>query len=135
MKPVWRHLNQFYITRPGKFELDANLGKLNPKLTFQLFPNGLFDDKDEAVTMAVKITSHDKCPPLPPSSLIRLKLVVWGGEGKEVKRCPPIAEKLSMSVFYVYSVITHQQLKESNCKHFHLELEVSCSGLQRESLV
>ena len=77
-----------------KLELDANLGKLNPKLLFQLYPNGLFEDEKKAVTMAVRIS---KSPPLLPSSMIHMKLVVWSGEGRkrsEVKRCPPITERL-----------------------------------------
>jgi hypothetical protein len=137
MKPVWRHQYNFSISRPGKFELDVNFGKHNPKLSFLLYPNGLFEDKGKAVTMAVRIMTPDKCPPLPPSSEIHMKLVVWGGESGEVevRRCPGITERLSMRVFYVYTLITHDQLKESHCKHFILDVEVSCSGVQRESYV
>ena len=131
IKPVWRH--QFNpIIGPGKLELDANLGKLNPKLSFQLYPNGLFKDEKKAVTMAVRISIPEKSPPLSPSSVIHMKLVVWSGEGKkrsEVKRCPAITERLSTSVFYVYTIMTHQQLQEAECKYFHFEIEVSCSGV------
>ena len=87
--------------------------------------------------MGVRITTPDKCPPLPPSSEIHMKLVVWERERGEVevKRCPEIVERLSMSVFYIYTIITHNQLKESRCKHFVLDVEVWCSGVQRESYV
>ena len=84
--------------------------------------------------MAVRISTPDKCPPLPLSSEIKLQLVVWDGEGKEkedeVKRCPPVHKELSTtSVFYVYQVITHDQLKRSKCKHFCFGMKVTCSGL------
>ena len=84
--------------------------------------------------MAVRIATPDKCPPLPLSSEIQLQLVVWGGEGREkedeVKNCPAVHKELSTtSVFYVYEVITHDQLKRSKCKHFYFEMKVKCSGL------
>ena len=135
IKPVWLHQDQASITRPNKLELDLNHRKHNPKLTFQLFPYGLHKDEGEAVTLAVRITTPDKCPPLPLSSEIQLALVVWGGEGRdkgeELKSCPPVHKDLStISVFYMYQVITHDQLKRSKCKHFYLEMKVTCSGLQ-----
>ena len=134
IKPVWLHHAHVNITRPNKLELDINHGKHNPKLTFQLFPYGLHGDKGEAVTMAVRIATPDKCPPLPLSSEIQLQLVVWGGEGREkedeVRNCPAVHKELSTtSVFYVYQVITHDQLKRSKCKHFYFEMKVKCSGL------
>lgn len=137
IKPVWRHQDHCSITRPGKFELNLNFGKHNPKLLFLLYPTGLFQDSGKAVTMAVRITTPDKCPPLPPSSEIHLGLVVSEGESGEIelKRYPTITEKLSMSIFYVFTLITHDQLKDSRSKNFHLDVEVSCSGVHRESLV
>ena len=133
IKSIWRHQVHAHITRPTKLELNTNLGKHNPKLTFQLYPYGLHQDQGEAVTMAVRIATPDKCPPLPLSSEITLRLLVWGGEGRgreELRRCSPVTKELSTtSVFYVYTVITHDQLKRSECKHFRLEMQVSCSGL------
>ena len=133
IKPVWRHLDQYTITRQGKIELDVSPGKYNPKLSFLLYPNGLFQDSEKAVTMCVRIMTPEKCPPLPPSSEIRLSLVVWDGEcgGVEMKRVT-ITEKLSMSVFYVYKVISHDQLKESQSKNFNFDIGVC---VQRESFV
>ena len=130
---MWRHLDQYTITRQGKIELDVSPGKYNPKLSFLLYPNGLFQDSEKAVTMCVRIMTPEKCPPLPPSSEIRLSLVVWDGEcgGVEMKRVT-ITEKLSMSVFYVYKVITHDQLKESQSKNFNFDIGIC---VQRESFV
>ena len=130
MKPVWRHEESRCITRPHKFELDAGLGKHNPKLSFILYPCGQFEDSGKCVTMAVRISTSDKCPPLPPTSKLHLSLVVWDGgrEGAEVSR-RHIAEKLNMSVFYIRGLITHNKLKESHSKHFHLDIDVSCAGV------
>jgi hypothetical protein len=130
MKPIWRHQIQANITHLSKLELDANQGKHNPKLTFQIFPYGLHKDEGEAVTMAVRIATPDKCPPFPPSSEIQLTLLVLDEEGVEVNRCPTVTEKLSnISIFYVPTAITHTQLKESKSKYLHLEVNVMCSGL------
>lgn len=136
IKPVWRHLKDHSITRQGKFELDVSPGKHNPKLSFLLYPTGLFQDSGKAVTMCVKIMTPEKCPPLSPSSGIRLSLAVWDGDsgGVEIKRVT-ITEKLSMSMFYIYKVITHDQLKESQSKNFNFDIEVLCSDVQKESLV
>ena len=126
--PIWRHQPQANITHPVKLELDANQGKHNPKLTFQIFPFGLHGDQGNAVTLAVRITTPDKCPPLPLSSEIQLTLLVLDEEGVEVNRCPTVTEKLSnISIFYIPAVITHTQLKES--KYFNLEVNVMCSGI------
>ena len=130
IKPIWRHHTQANITRANKLELEANQGKHNPKLTFQLFPYGLHQDKGNAVTMAVRVATPDKCPPLPLSSEIQLRLSVFDVEGKEVKKSQSDTEKLSkISIFYVYTVITHNQLKESKSKYFNLEMDLTCSGL------
>ena len=130
IKPIWRHQAKAVLTRPSKLELDANHGKHNPKLTFQLFPYGLHEDKGNAVTMAVRIATPDKCPPLPLYSEIQLRLAVFDADGGEVKKCPVVSEKLSkISIFYVYSTITHTQLKESKSKYFNVEVDITTSGL------
>ena len=132
MKPVWRHEDSRCITRPHKFELDASLGKHNPKLSFSLYPCGQFVDAGKSVTMGVRIFTSDKCPPLPPSSKIHLSLVVWDGEregeGRELNR-RHVAERLNMSVIYIHGLITHQLLKDSRSKYFYLDFEVSCSAV------
>ena len=128
LKQIWRHQSQASITHPLKLELEANQGKHNPKLTFQIFPFGLHSDEGKAVTLAVRITTPDKCPPLPLSSEIQLTLLVLDEEGVELNRCPTVTTKLSnISKFYVPTVITHTQLTES--KYFNLEVNVMCSGL------
>ena len=131
IKPIWRHKEQRCVTRPSKFELDANLGKHNPKLSFILYPCGQFQDAGKAVTMAVRIAISEKCPPLPPASKLHLALVMWDGEreGIEVNR-RKVEEKLNTSMFYIYNLIDHDQLKLSRSKNFHLDFEVSCSGVQ-----
>ena len=75
----------------------------------------------------------EKCPPLPLSSEIRPLWVVWDGEsgGVEMKRVT-ITEKLSTTVFYVYHVITHDQLKESQSKNFNFDIGIC---VQRKSFV
>ena len=81
--------------------------------------------------MAVRIAISEKCPPLPPASKLHLALVMWDGEreGIEVNRCK-VEEKLNTSMFYIYNLIDHDQLKLSRSKNFHLDFEVSCSGVQ-----
>ena len=135
-KPVIEHQEQLTINRPGgKLELNANRGKYNPKLSFQLYPYGLFKDKGTAVTMTVRTKISDKCMPLPPSAKISLKLVVWSGEGKarkEVSKFPAVTEKMSTSVFHIYTIMTHDQLKQSKCKHYYLEVEIKSRGTDYE---
>lgn len=131
IKPVWRHLTHKHIAT--KYELDIKNGKYNPLLIFQLYPCGLHTDEGDAVTMAVRISTPENCPPLPLASEISVKLVVWDGEGKEkqeLKRFHPVTKELSTtSVFYIYNVMTHDLLKRSKCKNFVLEIAVTCSGL------
>ena len=128
LKQIWRHQSQANITHPVKLELDANQGKHNPKLTFQIYPYGLHGDEGNAVTLAVRIATPDKCHPLPLSSEIQLTLLVLDEEGVKVNRCPTVTEKLSnISIFYIPAVITHTQLTES--EYFNLEVNVLCSGL------
>ena len=127
-KPVWQHQSQVALTRPGKLDLDANCGKYNPKLTFQIYPYGLFEDEGKAATMAVRIAIPEKCPPLPPLAQISLTLVVWGEERKDKLT---LAEKLNTNVIYIYEVLTHEQLKQSKCKNFNFEIEATCSVAEK----
>ena len=134
IKPIWRHQPNATVTRQEKLVLETNPGKHNPKVSFILYPYGVFKDENKAVTMAVRTSISDKCPPLPPLSELRLNLTAWGGEGaqrEELSRPRSVTEKLSTSVFYVYSVVTHDQLKECKCKYIHLDMEVTCRGIQR----
>lgn len=127
IKPVWQHKSHVYITRPTKHELDTNNGKYNPKLIFQLYPYGLHEDEENAVTMAVRVVVPAKCAPLPLSSEITLSLVVWEGKGedrKELSRPSPVKKELNMSMFYVYTVIDHEMLKRSKCKYFYIDITV-----------
>jgi hypothetical protein len=133
--PVWQHKSEATISGPVKVELNANCGKHNPKLKFKLCPCGLGQDRGKAVTMMVRIKTPDKCPPLPPLSEVHISLVVWSGEGrdwKEVKRCSSIREKLALSRFFVYSVVTHDHLKMSTSKYSYLiKVEAACSGCRK----
>ena len=130
IKPIWRHQSQANITHLLKLELDANQGKHNPKLTFQIYPYGLHKDQGNAVTMAVRIATPDKCPPLPLSSEIQLTLLVLDEEGVELNKCPTVTAELSIiSIFYIPAVITHTQLKDSKSKYLNLEVNVTCSGI------
>ena len=112
-----------------ELQLDVNLGKHNPKLSFILYPCGQFQDTGKAVTMAVRIAISEKCPPLPPASKLHLALVMWDGEREGNSR--KVEEKLNTTMFYIYNLIDHDQLKLSRSKNFHLDfIEVSCSGVQ-----
>ena len=134
MKRVWQDRSLKPIARKERLVLEINQGKRNPEVSFLLYPYGIFQDENNAVTMAVRITTSTKCPPLPPSAELRLSLSVWGVEGNqrnEVNQFQSFREKLSTSMFYIYAIITHDQLKQSKCKYFHLDIEVTCSGVQK----
>ena len=89
----------------------------------------MFEDEGKAVTiMAVRITTPEKCPPLPPYAKVHLTLtLVWSDEG--IKRLS-LTEKLSTSFFYVYEVMSHDELQQCKCKNFIFEVKARCSGLK-----
>ena len=118
--------SQTVLTSPGRIEVDANLGKYNPRLVLQLYPGGVFEDEGKAVTMAMRIIISEKCPPLPPTAVVHITLDVENDKGK--KRLN-LHENLSTSIFYVYEVITHVDLAETKCKQFVFEVKATCTGL------
>ena len=128
VRPIWRLGEKRCIIWSQKFELDLHFGKLNPKLSFSLYPCGEFKDANKAVTMAVQIVTPSKCPPLPPSSKLRLSLVVREDDG-EAKKPITVEEKLNMNTFYICNVISlsHDDLKVSVSKYFYFDIEASCS--------
>ena len=131
-RPIWKLGEKQCIRCSQKFALDLNFGKHNPKLSFSLFPRGEFKDTNKAVTMAVKIDTPSKCPPLPPSSMLHLSLTVREGDG--VGETFTVEEKLNMNTFYIYGLISHDHLKASYSKYFYFDIKASYSGLRDHSI-
>ena len=128
--PIWNHKGKqrWIIKWQHKYKLD-NLGKHKPiKLSFRLYPRGEFEDTNKAVTMAVHIIIPSKCPPLAPSSELRLSLTVR--EDDEELKTLTVEEKLNMNTFYIYNLINHDHFKVSTSKYFYFDIEASCSTLQ-----
>ena len=116
-------------------ELDANLGRLNPKLSFQLYPYGESEDFGKFVTMIVRIYTSEKCPPLPSSSKMHLSLVVRA-DGSDKESTGPVLhecyveEYLHLGFFRIHKVVSHDKLKECHSKYIYFELKATCSGTE-----
>lgn len=141
-KPIWRHDERHCISRPHKFPLDASLGRHNPKLSFKLYPYGESTDRGEYTTMIVRISTSDKCPPLPASSKVHVKLTVRAdGSGKSegseresgsemcvLNECST-EEQLDLGYFRIHQVVRHDKLKKSHSKYIYFDVEATCSGM------
>ena len=126
------------ITRSHKLQLNTNLGRHSPKLSFQLYPYGESLDRGEYVTMIVRITTSDKCPPLPVSSKVHVKLTVredagrgdteGGGEVRFINQCST-EEQLDLGYFRIRQVVRHDKLMKSHSKYIYFDIEATCSGV------
>jgi hypothetical protein len=132
-KTIWSHDETRCITQSQKMELDTNLGRCNPRLSFQLYPYGESEDYGKFVTMIVRINTSDKCPPLPSSSKVHMSLVVRAdssdkeSNGDVLHECCA-EEYLHLGFFRIHKVVSHDKLKECHSKHIYLEVKATCSG-------
>ena len=132
-KPIWNHEEKCCISRSHKFELDTNLGRHNPKLLFQLYPYGESSDCGEYMTMIVRITTSEKCPPLPSTASVQISLTVRDehsdGENSILNRIS-VEEHLNLGYFPIRQVVQHQQLKKSRSKYIYFNMEIHCCRLE-----
>ena len=138
-KTICRHNERHFITHSHKIELDAYLGRRNPKLSFQLYPYGESEDFGKALTLLVRITTSEKCPPLPPLSKVKVSVVVKDdGSDKATERCEmnrcSVEESLDMGYFRIHGILNHAQVIKSRSKHIYLDIVATCSGIEAEGI-
>lgn len=135
-KPIWSHDEKRCITRSPKLEIDANLGRRNPKLSFQLYPYGESEDSGEFSTIIVRIYTSDKCLPLPASSKVHVSLTVRADSNEKDTSCIlrqcSVEEHLDMGYFRIRKVVRHDQLMKSHSKYIYFDVEATCSGVEAE---
>ena len=87
--------------------------------------------------MIVRITTSDKCPPLPSTSKVHISLVVRADSSDkdssscELNRCS-IEEHLDLGYFRIHQVVKHDQLMKSHSKYIYFDMEAMCSGVELE---
>ena len=133
-KPIWSHDERRCISRSNKLELDTNYGRRNPKLSFQLYPYGESEDLGEYVTMIVRINTSDKCPPLPPSSMVHITLTVRDNDSsmESILHHCTVEEHLDLGYFRIFRVLKHDQLMKSHSKYIYFDVAATSSGLTEE---
>lgn len=108
------------ITKPGevkitcsqKVDLDVGQGKHNPRLTLILYPNGLFINEGKSASLQAKITTPDKCPPLHPSLLVQLNVMVFDHSKCKILKETSTQETINMHSFFIHNLFTCDSVQE-----------------------
>lgn len=85
-----------------KIDIELGHGKNNPKLSIVLYPFGLFENEGKSASLQIKISYPEKCPPLPPSIQLQLKLIVYSSHKREVLREATIRECINLHSMYIH---------------------------------
>ena len=138
---IWNHKHhQSYIKYPRKLQVDVDCGDLNPWLSLQLYPFGLFTDEGTSVTMVVKMSIPDDCPPIPPTDTYSLSwdicIVNEGNKGKLLGGSKkPMKVSFDKGTVHVRKFFPHATIKHCTCDKFEIHVYTSYTCQENEALV
>ena len=87
------------------------------------------------MTMIVRVSTSEKCPPLPHSAVVHISLTVReeaGASEKTILNQTAVEQGLNLNYFSIQRVVQHCQLKRSHSKYIYFDMEISCRGLEVE---
>ena len=108
-----------------KIDLDVGQGRNNPRLSLILHPCGLFENRGKSASLQAKIAIPDKCPPLPPSLLVSLRLVVYSSHKQEIWRETHVEQPVNMHSFYIHHLFSCDIKPEAIGDYILLEISVT----------
>lgn len=135
---IWNHKYcQSYIKYHKKLQVDVGCGDLNPSLSLRLYPYGLFGDKGTSVTMVVKVTIPDDCPPIPSVDTYSLSWDICivhdentgkllGGSKK------PMKVPFDKGTVYIHKFFPHTTMKHCHCDKFEIHIYTSYTCQESE---
>ena len=126
---IWNYKHHHrHIKYHRKLQVDINCADSNPRLSFLLYPFGLFEDEGKSVTMLVKIKIPDKCPPLPPTATYILSCKVHEGNNGELLQGTErqMKQPFDKGTFYVKSFFTHATINHCKCDKLEIHIVSTC---------
>ena len=129
LNDIWHHRDLHCIKFPELIPIDIECGPHNPHLSLFVYPFGLFEDKNKSMTLMVKVTVPDKCPPIPSKEALELMWGVSIAANEEQKTLEnskkPVKIKFKVGVKYIYKLLSHKALQINNCEGLELRVHVS----------
>ena len=116
-----------FIKCPYKLELEAGLGRYNPKAIICIHPYGCEEDENEYVTLEVRIETgpRSKSLKLHSDSQILVKVGAEDQAGKVIGKIRNVQGFTRFRYFYIKSFIPHSYLKMLHTKY--IEIIISCN--------
>ena len=130
---IWDHKYQVYFIKfPSKVPVDIGWGDLNPRLSFLLFPFGLFEDSSSSMTLQLKLHIPDHCPPLPLTDTFNLSWAIYTqGEGASTTgerlthSKKPLKIPFGQGMLYIFKFLPHDKIKRCDCQTFEISMQTS----------
>jgi hypothetical protein len=129
LNDIWFHQDLNYIKSPQRIPVDIDCGPHSPHLSLFVYPFGLFEDRNKSMTLMVKVTVPDECPPIPSKETFEL---MWGVSiaAKEEPRTldnskKPVKIKFKVGVKYIHKFLSHKALQMNNCERLEVRVHVS----------
>ena len=130
-KPIWQQ-TLHYLKCPDTVQVNVGCGEFNPYVSLLLYPFGLFEDQNKSMTLMVKITIPDRCPPIAIQDTFDLRwgvsitateepirAITLGGSKK------PLKIKFKTGVEYIHKCLPHSTLKENKCERLEVRVHIS----------
>ena len=136
-QPIWNHDHLNYTQCSEEIPIIIKCGDHNPYLTLRLYPNGLFEDRNNHMTLLVRVNFPNLCPPLPTTASFSLSWEMYmvrikgkNGEDREVLNSPrKRSQKVSFdkAVVYIQKLLSHTMLLQTQCEELQIHLYISTS--------
>ena len=119
-----------YIKYPKQLAINMEYGDhANPYISLFLYPYGLFPDENKSVTLQVKVTLPDDCPPLPATTSFNLSWEICtkeSGQGKLLECSKkPVKIPFDKGVVYIYKFFPHATLQKFVCNEYDIHIRTS----------
>ena len=129
LRPIWDHQSLNNIKIPQHITIDVESGDHNPYLSLFIYPFGLFEDKNKSMTLVVKVSIPDECPPIPSKATFDLRWGVSIAAKEEAKTLEdskrPVKIKFKTGVKYIHKLLPHKTLQQNMCERLELRVYIS----------
>ena len=131
VKYIWKlEKGLGYIKYPKKLVINIGHGDRNPYISLLLYPYGLFADENKSVTLQVKVTLPDDCPPVPATASFNFSWEIYTkepGQGKLLESSKkPVKVPFDRGVVYIHKFFPHTTLKNNyGCKEYDIHIRTS----------
>jgi hypothetical protein len=125
LRDIWDHQDNHYIKYPQRIPIDIGCGVHNPHVSLFVYPFGLFEDRNKSMTLMVKVTVPDECPPIPSKDTFELRWGVSVATKTLEDSKKPVKIKFKVGVKYIHKFLSHKALQMNNCERLEVRVHVS----------